>query len=449
MGRILHLGSRGDAKHHLLIMSDPRWYGQDSVEQTISDNVKRENFLCKEESIVDDQNATNPGRTDETTEVTRAADDSESSAGRWAKSSIEPIRYDLAPSMTADLALKMKVVTERQKQCDRMLRFSVEPEKEVKSNLTEAKVLGARRAAVRRGFATGFNPHSSEEEQKRQARIARFGLPQSNLYNQPDDDTGARIARARRFGADSIVAATEASVTANHDPKPALEVRRNPAPGEQPRETAIHVFGVDQLSTHDVVKHFTKYGPSWCEWLNDSSCNLAFEDSFTMRRALRGLSVALTPSSTSIQSQDAMVDADGGSNTEEDSPKVPKESDFIHVKQFSSDMDTTDDHSIIDDLAWRPLRPFVRKGRPIALWGRMATEADIRPEKPNPHSKWSRTIRRKIEHGNETGDLRSELSIRRKNFNPGLGIIKDSNSISKTISKKPNKMHIDRALNSS
>lgn len=427
-------------------MSNPLQVVPEGNKQALSDDDNLEK-ISNSESIADDWHGRSPGQANRTFGDERTANELESQTGMLVKPKFESINYDLDPCPTADSALKAKVVTERQKQYDRMMRFSVDPEKAFKSNLTETMVLGAKRAAARRGFTTGFNMDSSEEEQKRQARIARFGLPQSNPFYQPDDDTNARIARARRFGADSIVAATEASVAASHNPKPALEVRRDPAPGEQPRETAIHVFGVDQLSTHDVVNHFTKYGPSWCEWLNDSCCNLAFEDSFSMRRALRGLSVALTPSLTSTQSPDAMVDTDIVSKTDQNPPKISSEAEFIHVRS-SSDMDACEDHSIINDLSWRPLRPFARKGQLIALWGRMATEADIRPEKPNPHSKWSRTIRRKNEHG--VGNSGSEPSTaRRKSFSRGLGINKDQNSISKAVSKKSNKMLIDRPLSSS
>lgn len=362
---------------------------------------------------------------------------------------IEPIFYDLKPCPTADAALKAKIEEERQKQLDRVSRFSKKPDEVTISPVTETTVLGARRAAIRHGFATGFDTTSPEEERKRQARIARFGPPESHPHYRPNDDDAKHAARARRFGIDAVAAATEAAATAQNA-KPALEVRRNPSLGEKCRDTVIHLFGVDQLGTRDVMKHFSRYGPSWCEWLNDSSCNLAFEDAFTMRRALHGLSIGSTPASTPTQSSDAL---------DSKSTQIPRttvqnltEEKLEYNGANSSenkpvDMDTSNDASPVDDIDWRPLRPFALKGRITPLWGRMATAADIRPEKPNPNSKWSRTMRRQQRHEHDVS--KSNLSTPRRKNSRGHGVKKDVNAISKTTTKKSNKMDIDRALSSS
>ncbi len=44
------------------------------------------------------------------------------------------------------------------------------------------------------------------------------------------------------------------------------------------RPEAIHLYGVDLMSTKDVLKYFTEYGPHSVEWINDSSC--AFRPAF-------------------------------------------------------------------------------------------------------------------------------------------------------------------------
>ena len=38
------------------------------------------------------------------------------------------------------------------------------------------------------------------------------------------------------------------------------------------RLNALHVRGLDKLSTTDVFEYFEDYGPASIEWINDSSC---------------------------------------------------------------------------------------------------------------------------------------------------------------------------------
>jgi hypothetical protein len=38
------------------------------------------------------------------------------------------------------------------------------------------------------------------------------------------------------------------------------------------RYDALYVYGVDKLSTENIFEYFTEYGPTFVEWINDSSC---------------------------------------------------------------------------------------------------------------------------------------------------------------------------------
>lgn len=57
------------------------------------------------------------------------------------------------------------------------------------------------------------------------------------------------------------------------------------------RRDTIHLYGVDVMSTDDVYKYFEEYGPTFVEWINDSSC----ERSYVGRGAGQGCG-ALQPS---------------------------------------------------------------------------------------------------------------------------------------------------------
>ena len=56
----------------------------------------------------------------------------------------------------------------------------------------------------------------------------------------------------------------------------------------------IHLFCLDlgafkQIRTVDVMNHFRDFGPSYIEWLGETSLNVMFEDEFSASRALKSL----------------------------------------------------------------------------------------------------------------------------------------------------------------
>lgn len=53
-----------------------------------------------------------------------------------------------------------------------------------------------------------------------------------------------------------------------------FEERKEVGKDVERRKDAIYLYGVDVMSTRDVLHYFTAYGPSFVEWINDSSCEL-------------------------------------------------------------------------------------------------------------------------------------------------------------------------------
>ena len=74
-----------------------------------------------------------------------------------------------------------------------------------------------------------------------------------------------------------------------------LEERKEPGPDIPRRPEAIHLYGVDCMSNSDCLSYFGDYGPTFVEWIDDSSCNILFEDEFTAKRALIGRGKPLPP----------------------------------------------------------------------------------------------------------------------------------------------------------
>jgi hypothetical protein len=73
------------------------------------------------------------------------------------------------------------------------------------------------------------------------------------------------------------------------------------------RHDALHVYGVDLLTTADILSHFNTYGPTYVEWLNDSSCNVCFPDKFTVKRAIVQMGEALTDAEKEENRSGAML----------------------------------------------------------------------------------------------------------------------------------------------
>ena len=55
------------------------------------------------------------------------------------------------------------------------------------------------------------------------------------------------------------------------------------------RPNAIHVYGVDYMSTRMILAYFGEENKVRVEWLNDSSCNVAFNSQNTMEEVVTRL----------------------------------------------------------------------------------------------------------------------------------------------------------------
>lgn len=187
-----------------------------------------------------------------------------------------------------------------------------------------------RTGAVEPGFATGFDLTSQDEISKREQRMKRFNTPEFALeystetvralsegmtqeqWQEKQKDKEKLRERALKFGLPT-------------DQEGKKEIELTPANGKvlkercdirgdtmvEFREDAIHVYSLDdrfqQVRTSDVLAYFVGYGPSYVEWINDSSCTVVFEDPFTAGRALVSLSQEIPPQ-TKKTKVEALVD---------------------------------------------------------------------------------------------------------------------------------------------
>lgn len=83
--------------------------------------------------------------------------------------------------------------------------------------------------------------------------------------SQPDAAELERHSKSSESGAESL--ATKA---------PGVKIVESlpPVPYGRLRSEALHLYGVDDMSTEDVLDLFSLYGPGNVEWINDKSCEM-------------------------------------------------------------------------------------------------------------------------------------------------------------------------------
>ncbi|XP_068679415.1 nuclear cap-binding protein subunit 3-like [Montipora foliosa] len=116
-------------------------------------------------------------------------------------------------------------------------------------------------------FVTGFDVTSKEALERKARRAKRFGLHQRNKHIEQTE--------------------TSQSEQEPDTMLPSLDVKDlPPIPEGALRLDSLLMHGVDDMSTKDVFSYFESYGPGSVEWIDDSSCNVVWDDDYTASRVL-------------------------------------------------------------------------------------------------------------------------------------------------------------------
>ncbi|CAK0784914.1 hypothetical protein CVIRNUC_008119 [Coccomyxa viridis] len=207
------------------------------------------------------------------------------------------------------------------------------------------------------GFKTGIDIYDEAEMARKQQRAARFGTENSAPMYAPaeiPEDEVKKQQRAERFGTD--YKASEGLMDID-----VLEERKEHGADIPRRPEAIHLYGVDCMSTSDCLAYFGDYGPTFVEWIDDSSCNVLFEDEFTTKRALIGRGKPLPPDNSAPD---------------------------------TAGLDPSDINNA--PFLWHKGEDFRKAGTDISLMYRMATSADVKPPKGQKLSRylWKMPVKR-------------------------------------------------------
>lgn len=220
---------------------------------------------------------------------------------------------------------------EYQKECDkakkRAMKFGIEykqPAPDAFFKWSEARRL---RANPEKGFITGMDIQSAEEQEKARKRKERFeeeekknkadmGMADESQDNEEgmEDDDNQEEEKKKRDPLPLEQAWDNEELVGDMRVDPPTSLYLYPIEikaedevlneGEMAEEDTkppitvpnkIHLFAIDwaafkQIRTDDIMAFFKIYGPSYVEWLGELSCNIHFGDKYSASRALEALS---------------------------------------------------------------------------------------------------------------------------------------------------------------
>uniref|UniRef100_A0AAV1UWF0 Farnesoic acid O-methyl transferase domain-containing protein n=1 Tax=Peronospora matthiolae TaxID=2874970 RepID=A0AAV1UWF0_9STRA len=287
-----------------------------------------------------------------------------------------------------------------------------------------------RTGAVVPGFSTGIDITSEKEQGKREQRMKRFDTPQfaveysaetakaleqgltQDEWVQKQRDQDKLRARAQKYGLSAEEDHSQVVSTALHPASAKVDRERcdvQAADAEEQevafRDDALHMYSLDenfqQVRTSDVMEYFVGYGPAYVEWLNDSSCTIVFQDSFTSARALIALGHQIPPQTRKQKKEKTKAEGILASGEDVDMEDAEPQADVDPITAMNDDEEEVE----VPDVAFNRSQWYMgnktigSKTQPrdknwrVLL--RKATDEDFPPEKiPKKGMYHSRSSRR-------------------------------------------------------
>ncbi|KAK7925614.1 hypothetical protein WMY93_007924 [Mugilogobius chulae] len=181
------------------------------------------------------------------------------------------------------------------------------------------------------------------------------------------------------------------------------------------RLEAVHMTGVDDMSTQDVFGYFREYPPAHIEWIDDTSCNVVWLDEDTCVRALVNTSRMPRPSDAGSAPAEQTDTADGQSEgskgrrgQKSDEEEEDEEGEVEEKKEETAETETQSQDvsgAEVESLLRNELRPALKPFKGNKLMLRFATQDD----KKEPGA--ARRSRYYMKYGNPNyGGMRGILS---------------------------------------
>ncbi|XP_055082607.1 nuclear cap-binding protein subunit 3 isoform X2 [Periophthalmus magnuspinnatus] len=154
------------------------------------------------------------------------------------------------------------------------------------------------------------------------------------------------------------------------------------------RLEALHMSGVDDMSTQDVFGYFREYPPAHIEWIDDTSCNVVWLDEDTCVRALVNTSRMPRPSDTVPADQTDAADDQSesskgcrGQRSDDDDEEEDEEEGEVEEKKETTETVTEGQlqdlsGAEVESLMRNDLRPALKPFKGNKLLLRFATHDD-------------------------------------------------------------------------
>ncbi|XP_076816551.1 uncharacterized protein LOC143462321 isoform X1 [Clavelina lepadiformis] len=120
------------------------------------------------------------------------------------------------------------------------------------------------------GGAAELGLSFEEAKSRRQERAKRFASPLVNT-DESENTTSEELVQAAKF---HLAQLEEFNKSLSDDDENHI------------RPEALHLIGVDALSTAEIFGYFGKTTPRFIEWVNDTSCNVVWSESFLAAMAM-------------------------------------------------------------------------------------------------------------------------------------------------------------------
>ncbi|XP_077995545.1 uncharacterized protein LOC144449018 [Glandiceps talaboti] len=181
----------------------------------------------------------------------------------------------------------------------------------IDKSLSELVGTNTRRYENKAGnFVTGFDVMSEEYKSKKELRAKRFGIKK-----KPNEEEEMEVD---------------------------LPSYSTTIEGIEIRPEALHIQGVDEMTTQDLFDYFREFQPGSIEWIDDTSCNVVWLDPHTARRALFALSkptekktTTTTTTTQSTKQKEELPNEDAKQEEEED-----VDDDFLDLEPNTEDKET-------------------------------------------------------------------------------------------------------------
>jgi hypothetical protein len=180
---------------------------------------------------------------------------------------------------------------EREKQLERARRFGI-PLPENEDTTPSSLFVPIKRYSnpFRDPTVAGFALDSEEEKERRERRIQRFGsLLAKDSEPQPppiDERLQRRMEKFKSLEDDEPdVSEMNGTMELEHHGD-----RKDVAASVPRRLDTLHLYGTDKLSTEQIFQYFFGYQAKLIEWINDSSCNVIFDDAGAAEKAFLEMS---------------------------------------------------------------------------------------------------------------------------------------------------------------